>query len=23
VSLERKFESETVQTFLDYANDWW
>ena len=23
MSLERKFEQETVQTFLDYANDWW
>jgi len=22
-SLESKFENESVQKFLDYANDWW
>jgi len=21
--LEKKFESETIQRFLDYAHDWW
>jgi centrosomal protein CEP76 len=23
LSLERKFESESLQQFLDFANDWW
>lgn len=23
INLERKFEHETIQKFLDYANDWW
>lgn len=23
LALERKFDSESVQKFLDYANDWW
>lgn len=23
ISLESRFESESIQKFLDYANDWW
>lgn len=23
LNLERKYEHETIQKFLDYANDWW